>query len=206
MITEHPEKTVYLVDDDFAVRDSLTLLIESSGLSVKSFDSAQAFLDNYKAEQISCLLLDFLMPSMNGLDLQQELKSRDIDIPIIFISGHGNIPISSKAFRNGAVDFLEKPLDDKILLERINQTLKQVQFNWKKKHYHHEVQELYAHLTVREKEVMKLIAKSHSNKEAARILGISNRTIDVHRAHVMEKMKSESLADLIIKAVICGIV
>lgn len=206
MTSEHTEKTVYLVDDDFAVRDALSLLIKSEGISVKSFDSAQTFLENYKFEKFSCLLLDFLMPSMNGLDLQEELNNRNIDIPIIFISGHGNIPISSKAFRNGAVDFLEKPLDDKVLLERINEIFSQVRKTQKTLHQNHEVLELYAHLTCREKEVMKLVVKSYSNKESARILGISNRTIDVHRANLMEKMKSESLADLIIKAVTCGIV
>ncbi len=170
------------------------------------FNSAQDFMNNYEFKPIRCLLLDFLMPSMNGLDLQEELKNRNIDIPIIFISGHGNIPISSKAFRNGAVDFLEKPLVDKILLDRINETLNQAQLNWGKKLHTHEVLALYAQLTSREKEVMKLIAKNHSNKEAARLLSISNRTIDIHRAHVMKKMKSENLAELMIKAVISGIV
>ncbi|MCF6203012.1 MAG: response regulator [Methylococcaceae bacterium] len=206
MITKHQGKTVYLVDDDFAVRDSLSIMIQSTGLSVKCFDSAQAFLDNYESKQLGCLVLDFLMPTMNGLDLQEELKKRNIIIPIIFISGHGNIPISSKAFRNGAIDFLEKPLDAKLLLERINETLNQAQLNWEKQCINHEVMVLYSQLSTREKEVMKLIAESYSNKEAARTLGISNRTIEVHRARVMEKMEADNLADLIVKAVSCGVI
>ncbi len=111
---------------------------------VKCFDSALAFLENYDPKQLGCLLLDFLMPTMNGLDLQDELKKRNIVIPIIFISGHGNIPISSKAFRNGAIDFLEKPLDDKLLLERINETLNKAQLNWEKQCINREVSATYS--------------------------------------------------------------
>ena len=200
------KKTVYLVDDEFSVRDALTLFLESTGLSVRSFDSAESFLENYQAGQLDCLLLDVHMPFKNGLELQEELNRRNILIPIIFISGQGNVPISSKAFRGGAYDFLEKPFDDKILLERINEALDQVLLNWGKQQNKKEIFRLYADLTNREQEVMKLIIRGYSNKESARLLNISNRTIEIHRSHLMEKMKAESLADLIIKGSICEIV
>ncbi len=193
---------VYVVDDEFAIRDSLTLLIESSGQAVKSFESAEVFLNNYNPERPGCLLLDARMPLMSGHELQNELLNRGISIPIIFISGHADIPDSAKAFRAGAVDFLEKPFDNEVLLERIVEAIhKDLAFRAelvKKRH----IQERIDHLTTREKEVLGLIAKSHSNKESARILNISNRTVDAHRASIMEKMQAENIAELI-KMVMC---
>jgi FixJ family two-component response regulator len=194
---------VYLVDDEFAVRDSLTLMIESTGQPVRSFESAEAFLNGYDPEQPGCLLLDVRMPKMNGHELQRELLDRRIRIPIIFISGNADIPDSSKAFRAGAVDFLEKPFNNQELLERINEALnKDVAFraeSVKKSR----IQERINRLTAREKEVLKLILKSHSNKECARILNISNRTIDVHRANIMQKMQAENIAELISMVMYC---
>ncbi|MGR9013405.1 MAG: response regulator transcription factor [Gammaproteobacteria bacterium] len=194
---------VYLVDDEFAIRDSLTLLIESTGQKVRSFDSAEAFLNNYDAEQPGCLLLDVRMPSMTGHELQTELLARGISIPIIFISGHADIPDSAKAFRAGAVDFLEKPFNNEMLLERINEAIqKDVAFReeFVKKR---RIQDRIDHLTTREKEVLGLIVKSHSNKESAKILNISNRTVDVHRASIMEKMQAENVAELITMVMYC---
>jgi FixJ family two-component response regulator len=188
---------VYVVDDEFAIRDSLTLLIESTGQKVKSFDSAEAFLNSYDPEQSGCLLLDVRMPLMSGHDLQNELLNRGIRIPIIFISGHADIPDSAKAFRAGAVDFLEKPFDNDMLLERINEAIKKdIAFReeYVKKR---RIQDRINNLTTREKEVLNLIVKSHSNKESAKILNISNRTVDVHRASIMEKMQAENVAELI---------
>jgi len=194
---------VYLVDDEFAIRDSLTLLIEATGQSVRSFDSAEAFLNNYDSEQPGCLLLDVRMPLMSGHDLQQELSNRGINIPIIFISGHADIPDSAKAFRAGAVDFLEKPFDNALLLERIDEAIKKdVAFRGefvKRRR----IQDRLDHLTAREKEVLSLIVKSHSNKESAKILNISNRTVDVHRASIMEKMQAENVAELITMVMYC---
>ncbi len=194
---------VYLVDDEYAIRDSLTLLIESTGQKVRSFDSAEAFLNNYDAEQPGCLLLDVRMPSMTGHELQAELLARGISIPIIFISGHADIPDSAKAFRAGAVDFLEKPFNNEMLLERINEAIqKDVTFReeFVKKR---RIQDRIDHLTNREKEVLGLIVKSHSNKESAKILNISNRTVDVHRASIMEKMQAENVAELITMVMYC---
>lgn len=194
---------VYLVDDEFAIRDSLTLLIESTGQKVRSFESAEAFLHNYDPEQPGCLLLDVRMPLMNGHELQDELLNRGISIPIIFISGHADISDSAKAFRAGAIDFLEKPFDNEVLLERINEAIqKDVAFREefiKKRR----IQDRIDHLTTREKEVLGLIVKSHSNKESAKILNISNRTVDVHRASIMEKMQAENVAELITMVMYC---
>lgn len=188
---------VYLVDDEFAIRDSLTLLIESTGRKVKSFDSASAFLKNYDHEKPSCLILDVRMPSMGGLELQEELSKRNINIPIIFISGNADIPDSAKAFRAGALDFLEKPFDNGTLLDRIDEALKKDIDARAQSIQKQKIQDCFNRLTTREKEVLQLIINSHSNKEAAKILDISPRTIDAHRARVMEKMQAENVAALV---------
>lgn len=191
---------VYLVDDEFSVRDSLSLLIQSTGRLVKSYDSALAFLEGYDPEQPSCLILDVRMPIMGGHELQEELTRRNINIPIIFISGNADIPDSAKAFRAGALDFLEKPFDNQILLERIDEALiKDIQARnllvEKNK-----ILNCFNSLTVREKEVLQLIISSHSNKEAAKILNISHRTVDVHRSNIMKKMQADDVAALVAMA------
>ena len=198
MSGNRPDTLVYLVDDEFSVRDSLTLLIESTGQAVRSFASAEAFLNNYDPEQKGCLLLDVRMPTMSGLELQGELLRREISIPIIFISGHAGIPDSAKAFRAGAVDFLEKPFDNEILLKRIEEALNKDIANREQFNEHCEIQKHLAHLTMREKEVLSLVFKGYSNKETARILDISNRTVEAHRASIMEKMQANSLAELMV--------
>ena len=198
MSANKSDTLVYLVDDEFSVRDSLTLLIESTGQTVKSFASAEAFLDNYDPKKPGCLLLDVRMPSMSGLELQDELLRREISIPIIFISGHAGIPESAKAFRAGALDFLEKPFDNELLLERIEEAIKKDIANREQRIEQRKIQNRLEHLTVREKEVLSLIACGHSNKEMARILDISNRTIEAHRASIMEKMQANSLAELMV--------
>jgi two-component system, LuxR family, response regulator FixJ len=198
MSSNKPDILVYLVDDEFAVRDSLVLLIESTGQTVRSFESAEAFLKNYDPKQSGCLLLDVRMPFMSGLDLQDELLKRGIIIPIIFISGHAGIPDSAKAFRAGAVDFLEKPFDNEKLLERIDEAIKKDIASREQLIEHRELQNRLDHLTVREQEVLSLIACGHSNKEIARKLDISNRTVEAHRASIMEKMHVNSLAELMV--------
>jgi two-component system response regulator FixJ len=200
MSINKPGTLVYLVDDEFSVRDSLALLIESTGQSVRSFESAEAFLNNYDPEQPGCLLLDVRMPSMSGLELQGELLKREIFIPIIFISGHAGIPDSAKAFRAGAVDFLEKPFDNEILLERIDEAIKKDIASREQFIEHREIQNRLDHLTLREQEVLSLIVRGHSNKEIAKILDISNRTVEAHRASIMEKMQVKSLAELMVLA------
>lgn len=205
MILSREDITVYIVDDEYPVRDALSMLIKSEGLEVQSYASAFDFLQHYKPGQPSCLVLDIRMPQLDGLELQQKLTKRNIDIPVIFISGHGDIPITAKAFRAGAVDFIEKPFDNKLLLTRINETIDIILATWQEQNEKYRIQYCYTRLTEREKEVMKLIVTSHSNKQAAKVLEISNRTVDVHRAHLMEKMHAQSLSDLIVKAMACEI-
>ncbi|MEY3808048.1 MAG: hypothetical protein RI893_1024 [Pseudomonadota bacterium] len=203
MKIDNTTPVIYLVDDEFAIRDSLTLLIESTGQIVKSFESAEDFLANYNSEQPGCLLLDVRMPLMSGHDLQNELLKQDIRIPIIFISGHADIPDAAQAFRAGAVDFLEKPFANEVLLERIDEAIKNDLIFRKAFAKKHVIQERIDHLTAREKEVLHLITSSHSNKEAAKKLHISNRTVDVHRASIMAKMQAENITDLITMVIYC---
>jgi len=203
MSANNSKSLVYIVDDEFAIRDSLTMLIESTGQPVRSFESAEAFLNAYDPDQPGCLLLDVRMPLMSGHDLQKELSKRGHVIPIIFISGHAEIPDSAKAFRAGAVDFLEKPFNNKELLERIDEALKKDAAFRGEFIKRRRIQDRLDHLTAREKEVLNLIVKSHSNKESAKILNISNRTVDVHRASIMEKMQADNVAELITMVMYC---
>lgn len=203
MSVNNSEPLIYLVDDEFAIRDSLTLLIESTGQTIRSFESAEAFLNNYDPERPGCLLLDIRMPLMSGHELQNELSKRGISIPIIFISGHADIADAAKAFRAGAVDFLEKPFDNEVLLERIDEALKKDIAYREERVKKRRIQDRIDHLTTREKEVLGLIITSHSNKESAKILNISNRTVDVHRASIMEKMQAENVAELITMVMYC---
>lgn len=203
MRTNNSKSLVYIVDDEFAIRDSLTMLIESTGQPVRSFESAKAFLNDYNPDQPGCLLLDVRMPIMSGHDLQMELSKRGYVIPIIFISGHAEIPDSAKAFRAGAVDFLEKPFNNAELLERIDEALKKDAAFRSEFIKRRRIQDRLDHLTARERQVLGLIVKSHSNKESAKILNISNRTVDVHRASIMEKMQADNVAELITMVMYC---
>lgn len=196
---------VYLVDDEYVIRDSLALLITATGQAVKAYESASGFLSGYEPERPGCLLLDVRMPEMGGLELQEELIKRDINIPIIFISGHAEITDSAKAFRAGAVDFLEKPFDTEVLLERIKEAIARDIDNRERQIWKREVQNRLSQLTEREQQVLRLIVSSHSNKESAKILNISNRTIDAHRARIMEKLRADNLADLIVIAMECDL-
>lgn len=205
MSFEQGSAVVYLVDDEFAIRDSLTLLIESSGFNIQSFASALEFLDSYDSERPGCLLLDVRMPAMSGLELQKELNERGISIPIIFISGHAEVADSAKAFRAGAIDFLEKPFDNSILLERIEEGINKDIYARSQQSLKHQVQQRLEQLTPREIEVLRLIVSSHSNKESAKILKVSNRTIDAHRARIMEKLQADNLAELMKIAMHCDL-
>ena len=197
MAANYPNSLVYVVDDDAAVRDSLNYFILSTGQAVKCFETAEEFLDNYNAEHPGCLVLDVRMPGMSGIDLQQELNKRQITIPIIFISGHAEIPDSAKAFRAGAVDFLVKPFDNALLMERIDEAICKDITDRKHQLEKCELQRRIDRLTAREKEVLHLLVGNHSNKEVAKILAISHRTIDVHRARIMEKMEADNLTELL---------
>ncbi len=199
------DSVVHVVDDDPGVRGALALLLESNGFRVQCYPSAEAFLASYDAAQPGCLVLDVRMPDMSGLELQHELKRRAVSIPIIFLSGHGDVPMAARAFRAGAVDFLEKPFDAAQLLSRIEDALDRDRRMREQDRQRRQAHARYQRLTPREREVMALVVEGKSNKEIARLLDVSHRTIDVHRARVMEKMGVRTLPQLVDKAVLCGL-
>lgn len=205
MSIERNGAIVYLVDDEFAIRDALALLIESSGFTIQIFESAEGFLGSYDPERPGCLLLDVRMPAMSGLELQEVLSKRHISLPIIFISGHAEVADSAKAFRAGAIDFLEKPFDNRVLLERIEEGIAKDIYARDQKALKQEIHHRLAQLTPRELDVLRLIISSHSNKESAKILKVSNRTVDAHRARIMEKLQADSLAELMKIAMQCDL-
>jgi len=189
--------TVFLVDDDDAVRDSVSLLMRSAGLRTREFDSASAFLDGYDRDQPGCLLLDVRMPGMSGLELQKELNKRNHTLPIVFISAHGDIPMAVEAVRRGAVDFIQKPFDDEELLSTVKHALAASEQRFAEETERLEICRRTASLTAREREVMSQVVKGKANKVIASDLGVSQRTVEIHRARVMEKMQASSLAQLV---------
>lgn len=199
MSVEINSAIVYVVDDELAIRDSMTFLLESVGINVRTFESAIDFLNNYAPTIPGCLILDVNMPFMNGLDLQEELNKRQINIPIIFISGNADIPASAKAFKAGALDFLEKPFEHKVLLELVEKAVNKDIENRDTFIRTEEIRSCYDKLTLREKQVLKLIVDHNSSKEVAKQLAISPRTIEAHRARIMEKMQADNIAGLLSK-------
>jgi len=191
------EPTVFIVDDDEAVRDSLRLLMRSVGLAAECFASATEFLDAYDAERPGCLVLDVRMPGMSGIDLQARLSEKHSLLPIIFITGHGDVPMAVHALQAGAVDFIQKPFSEQALLDRIQATLERDRANRDLLGRREEIRRRAAGLTPREREVMRRVAAGDANKVIAIDLGISERTVEVHRARVMEKMGAESLPHLV---------
>jgi FixJ family two-component response regulator len=190
--------TVFLVDDDTSVRRALTRLIKSAGYQVQSFGSAREFLEkDVTSDGPACLVLDVRMPGLTGLDLQRELQAMDMNLPIIFITGHGDIPTSVRAMKAGAVDFLQKPVKDNDLLEAIEQSLARATRDQSERDEIDEIRRRVDSLTPRELEVMALVVTGMLNKQIAFKLGTVEKTIKVHRARVMEKMQVESLADLV---------
>jgi two-component system, LuxR family, response regulator FixJ len=189
--------TVYIVDDDEAVRSALRLLLKSAGYVTAAFDSAQEFLSRYSTQQPGCLVLDVRMPGMSGLELQQELNRRGAIIPVIFISGHGDIPMAVEAIHAGAFDFLQKPFKDQELLDRVAKALATDALLRAQHIEAASVQELLATLTPREQEVLGMVVAGKPNKIMAVDLNLSQRTVEVHRARVMEKMHVRSLAELV---------
>ncbi|HEU4345355.1 MAG TPA: response regulator transcription factor [Candidatus Binatia bacterium] len=190
--------TIFLVDDDDSVRRALARLMKSAGYRVEGFASAREFLDSARpGEGPACLILDVRMPGLTGLDLQTELKKANAILPIIFITGHGDIPMSVKAMKAGAVDFLPKPVKDADLLRAIEQALARATREGTERTELDDIQARWNKLTPREREVMTLIVQGFLNKQVAFELGIVEKTIKVHRARVMEKMQVQSLAELV---------
>ncbi len=191
------EPTVFIVDDDQAVARSLRWLIESVLLKVETFASAQAFLDGYAAAKPGCLVLDVRMPGMSGIELQERLTAQRIRVPIIFITGHGDVQMAVRAVQAGAFDFIEKPFNDQDLLDRIQRAISFDSERRERDMQRAQLGALFAGLTPREREVMDLVVEGMSNKAVANILGLSAKTVEVHRAKVMEKMNARSVSDLV---------
>lgn len=191
------EQIIYLVDDDEALRDSLVWLLESQGFKVEAFVSAEAFLRVWRPEFNGCLLLDVRMPGMSGLELHERLRAHYCTLPVIFITGHGDVPMAVAALKKGAVDFIEKPFNDAELLRIVSQCLANEKESRARRRQDAEVSRRLDQLTQREREVLDLIIVGKLNKQIADVLGISIKTVEVHRARVMEKMAAQSLAELV---------
>jgi two-component system response regulator FixJ len=200
-----PAATVFVVDDDEAMRSSLEWLIESEGLPVETFDSAQAFLDAYYPGRAGCALLDVRMPGMSGLELQEHLRQQQIRIPVIIITGHGDVPMAVRAMKAGALDFIEKPFDDDTLLATIQRAIEVDASQRTQQAGRAELAARLAQLTPREHEVMLMVTDGKSNKEIANELGVSAKTVEAHRARVMEKMEARSLAELVRMVLMTGV-
>lgn len=191
------QQTIFIVDDEPDVRAALSMLIKSVGLNTETFEKPQDFLDSYDPERPGCLVLDMRMPGMSGLELQDKLASMGLHPPIIMISGHAEIANAVQAVQSGAVDFLQKPVSDQLLLDRIQQALLLDTENREKYNECNELQKRYTLLTPRELEVMQGVIAGKLNKVIAYELDVSTRTVEIHRAHVMEKMQADSLTALV---------
>ena len=188
---------VFVVDDDISVRESLELLIQNEGWQPKTFESAQEFLDYRRALIPSCLVLDLSLPGLNGLELQKRVAVERPEIPIIFITGHRDVPKTVEAMKGGAVEFLTKPFNDEVLLTAIQRALERSRLALARKIELQELRDRYASLTPREGQVMALVVSGLLNKQVGGELGISEKTVKAHRGQVMQKMKANSVADLV---------
>jgi len=193
----HTIPIVFVVDDDVSVRESLELLIGCTGWRVETFGSAQAFLTYRRPVAPSCLVLDVSLPDLNGLDLQKRLADKHTDMPIIFITGHGDVPMTVKAMKAGAVEFLTKPFNDEVLLSAIREALERSQGALEQEAEMQVLRARYASLSAREREVMALVVSGLLNKQVGAELGISEITVKAHRGKMIRKMNADSLADLV---------
>lgn len=189
--------TIFIVDDDAAVRDSLAALLDAEGFTVEAFESAKAFLAGYKPQDACCVIADIRMPDMDGLELQEEIIRRGWGLPVIIITGHGDVPLAVRAMKAGAVDFIEKPFDDEILRASIERGLEQSRKSRGESALVQEAETRLSQLTAREREVMEHLVAGRPNKVIAHKMDISPRTVEVHRGRVMEKMQARSLSDLV---------
>jgi two-component system, LuxR family, response regulator FixJ len=195
--TKSQAPMVFIVDDDEAVRNSLRLLVKSVGLPASTTNSAHEFLTSYDPAHPGCLILDVRMPGMSGIELQQQLNLRGAVIPVIFITGHGDIPMAVEAMQQGAFDFLQKPFRDQDLIDRIQRALEKDRVSRDELRQRSRIRERRETLTTREREVLELVTSGKPNKIMAADLGLSQRTVEIHRARVMEKMGASSLAQLV---------
>jgi FixJ family two-component response regulator len=191
------QATVFVVDDDAAMRDSMYWLLESVSLAVRMFSSANDFLSAGDLCQPGCILLDVRMPGMSGMELLEQLKGHGILQPVIIITGHGDVPMAVRALKHGAFDFIQKPFNGQELLDRVNAALKLDREN---RQHHKEIEGLRSHfdiLTAREREIMELVVAGYSSKIIGKKLGISSRTVDIHRSNIMKKLNVRSIAELV---------
>jgi FixJ family two-component response regulator len=189
--------TVFLIDDDPGVRDSLTLLLSLKDISTQPFANADSFLESYTPERVGCVLTDLRMPGMTGLELQTALRERRIELPVVVLTAHGDVATARAALKNGAFDFLEKPVDDAMLLDVLHNALRVDRERRSVAVQRSTSDERRERLTRREREILKLLTAGHSNREIATQLGISPRTVEVHKARIMDKLECHSLAELI---------
>ncbi len=196
-MTIQQEATVFVVDDDPAIRKSLRWLIESVGLKVQTHELASEFLESYSPDHPGCLVLDVRIPGMSGLELQEKLRERGYDIPVIIVSGYGDVPMAVRAMKAGAVDFLEKPVSDQVLLDYIQKGIERDIQNKANREQNKELVERKATLTRRENEVMKYVVSGFSSREIAEKLNVSFKTVEAHRAKIMKKMQAKSVPKLI---------
>lgn len=195
--SEDSQATVFIVDDDQAIRHAMELLMRSVGLGYEIFHSGDDFLEQYSPDKPGCLVLDIRMPGMGGLELQQKLIELESTLPIIFITGHGDVPMAVKAMQKGAVDFIQKPFRDQELLDRVHEALRTEEERRSEREEQEDIAARIDKLTKREHEVMDLVVTGKPNKVIAYELGVSQRTVEIHRARVMEKMEARSLAELV---------
>lgn len=188
---------VYLVDDDEAVREALALLIHTVGLEVQTFPSPLAFLEAFDPEAIGCLVLDVRMPGMSGLQLQELLRERAVDLPVVIMTGHGDVNLARRAFLGGAVEFLPKPVDEQTLIDTLQRAVRTHIQSRQRQQATRQAKERLGRLSTRELEVLRLMVEGQTSKQIAKQLSVSPRTIETHRAHLMEKLEADSLAALI---------
>ena len=192
-----PEATVFVVDDDAAVRDSLRWLMDSVGLRVAEFASGEAFLAAISAQDPGCVVLDLRMPKLGGLEVHQRLRQRGIELPVIVISGHGDVAVAVRALKSGVVDFIEKPFNDQELLDCVQQAMRRDSDQRQQQRRREELMAHYLTLTPRELDVLRLVVEGRANKAISADLGISLKTVETHRARVMEKMAAGSVSELV---------
>lgn len=203
--TNAEEAIVFVVDDDASVREALSSLFRSVGLQVETFGSAHEFLQSKLPNVPSCLILDIRLPRLSGLDFQAELAKADIRIPIIFMTGHGDIPMTVRAMKAGAVDFLTKPFRDQDMLDAVTAAIERDRNNRDEANALSDLQALFATLTPRERQVMNLVTAGRMNKQIAAEIGLAEITVKIHRGHIMRKMRAKSLPDLVRMAELLGI-
>ena len=195
--TPHRGETVFIVDDDEAMRDSLTWLLEGNGYQVRSFNSAEQFLSAYDTSSVACLILDVRMPGMSGPELQERMIAENIDIPIVFITGHGDVPMAVSTMKRGAIDFIEKPFDESELRALVERMLQKARSDHSTAREQRAAKDLLSKLTTREQQVLERIVAGRLNKQIADDLGISIKTVEAHRANIMEKLNVNTVADLL---------